>query len=98
MKKRWLGILLVLCLLVCFAPAALAAEGEVPAAGTLNEVYVSKGGNDETGEGTQEKPVNHSFEIYISGGGVGNVEFCKKITKTITINGDMFEDDFSGAD
>lgn len=48
--------------------------------------------------GTQEKPVNHSFEIYISGGGVGNVEFCKKITKTITINGDMFEDDFSGAD
>ena len=57
MKKRWLGILLVLCLLVCFAPAALAAEGEVPAAGTLNEVYVSKGGNDETGEGTQEKPV-----------------------------------------
>ena len=48
--------------------------------------------------GTQEKPVNHSFEIYISGGGVGNVEYCKKITKTITINGDMFEDDFSGAD
>ena len=29
----------------------------MPAAGTLNEVYVSKGGNDETGEGTQEKPV-----------------------------------------
>ena len=26
MKKRWLGILLALCLLVCFAPAALAAE------------------------------------------------------------------------
>ena len=45
--------------------------------------------------GTQEKPVNHSFEIYISGGGVGNVEICKKITKTITINGDMYEDDFS---
>ena len=23
---------------------------------------------------------------------MGNVEFCKKITKTITINGDMFEE------
>ncbi|MCI8521399.1 MAG: hypothetical protein HFE51_10215 [Clostridia bacterium] len=48
--------------------------------------------------GTKEEPVNHSFEIYISGGGVGSIEFCKKLSKTITINGDMFEDDFSGAD
>ena len=57
MKKRWLGILLALCLLVCFAPAALAAEGDVPASGTLTQVYVRADGNDETGEGTQEKPV-----------------------------------------
>lgn len=48
--------------------------------------------------GTKESPANHSFEIYISGGGVGNIEFCKKLSKTITINGDMYEDDFSGAD
>ena len=48
--------------------------------------------------GTKEEPVNHSFEIYISGGGVGNIEFCKKLSKIITINGDMYEDDFSGAD
>lgn len=48
--------------------------------------------------GTKEEPANHSFEIYISGGGVGNIEFCKKLSKTITINGDMYEDDFSGAD
>ena len=48
--------------------------------------------------GTKEEPASHSFEIYISGGGVNDIEFCKKLTKTITINGDMFEDDFSGAD
>ena len=54
MKKRWLGILLALCLLVCFAPAALAAETDSPAAPT--EVYVSNTGNDETGDGSQGKP------------------------------------------
>ena len=64
MKKRWLGILLALCLLVCFAPAALAAEVPAPAS---NAVYVSSAnsedlpedvvaGNDETGEGTQAAP------------------------------------------
>ena len=64
MKKRWLGILLALCLLVCLAPAALAAEVPAPAS---NAVYVSSAnsedlpedvvaGNDETGEGTQAAP------------------------------------------
>lgn len=48
--------------------------------------------------GTKEAPERHSFEIYISGGGVGGVEFCQKLDETITINGDMYEDDFSGAD
>lgn len=48
--------------------------------------------------GTKEVPVPHAFEIYVSGGGVGNTEFCKKLIKQITINGDMYEDDFSGAD
>lgn len=48
--------------------------------------------------GTKENPQSHSFEIYIGGGGVGNVEFCQKLNGTITINGDMYEDDFSGAD
>ncbi len=48
--------------------------------------------------GTEESPVSHSFEIYINGGGVGNVEFCKKLNGTITINGVMYDDDFSGAD
>ncbi|MGN0107031.1 MAG: hypothetical protein ACI4A5_04955 [Hominilimicola sp.] len=48
--------------------------------------------------GTKEEPASHSFDIYISGGGVNGIEFCKKLSKTITINGDMYEDDFSGAD
>mgnify|MGYP004563135661 FL=1 len=48
--------------------------------------------------GTKEEPKSHSFEIYINGGGVGNTEFCRKIDKSITVNGDMYEDDFSGAD
>lgn len=43
--------------------------------------------------GTKEEPQLHEFEIYISGGGIGSVEFCKGIYGTITINGDMYEDD-----
>lgn len=53
MKKRWLGILLALCLLVCFAPAALAAEVPAPES---NAVYVSADGNDQSGQGTQAAP------------------------------------------
>lgn len=48
--------------------------------------------------GTEEAPVSHSFEMYINGGGVGSTEFCKKLVGTITINGVMYDDDFSGAD
>lgn len=48
--------------------------------------------------GTKEEPRKHNFEIYIGGGGVGRVEFCQKLEESITINGDMYEDDFSGAD
>lgn len=48
--------------------------------------------------GTEEEPVTHEFEIYINGGGVKNVEFCQKLIGRITINGDMYSDDFSGAD
>ena len=53
MKKRWLGILLALCLLVCFAPAAFAAEVPAPES---NAVYVSADGNDQSGQGTQAAP------------------------------------------
>lgn len=44
-------------------------------------------------KGTAEAPFTHSFDIYISGGGVNGVEFCKKLTDTFTINGDMYSDD-----
>ena len=54
MKKRWLGILLALCLLVCLAPAALATETE-PSVG-LAEVYVSAKGDDTNGNGSQKSP------------------------------------------
>lgn len=54
MKKRWLGILLALCLLVCLAPAALAAETE-PSAGPT-EVYVSSTGSDVSGTGSHGSP------------------------------------------
>ena len=53
MKKRWLGILLALCLLVCFAPAAFAAEVPAPES---NAVYVNADGNDQSGQGTQAAP------------------------------------------
>lgn len=46
--------------------------------------------------GTEEEPVQHSVDIYISGGGVGDIEFCKKLTPAFVINGDMYSDDFSG--
>lgn len=43
--------------------------------------------------GTAESPALHSFEIYVYGGGVNGIEFCKSIPETITINGSMFDDD-----
>ncbi|NLO42304.1 MAG: hypothetical protein GX109_04650, partial [Bacteroidales bacterium] len=44
-------------------------------------------------KGTAEEPFTHSFDIYISGGGVNGVEFCKKLTETFIINGSMYDDD-----
>lgn len=52
---------------------------------------------DVTLPGTQEAPVNHTVDLYISGGGIDGIEFCLHLTKSYTINGDMFEDDFSGS-
>ena len=76
MKKRWLGILLALCLLVCLAPAALAAETDSPA--DPIKVYVDgEQGDDTNGNGSQESPYatlatavkeaakEHSATIYV---------------------------------
>lgn len=49
MKKRWLSLLLTLCMLVIFAPAAM-ANGET------QEIYVSQSGSDEQGTGGQNAP------------------------------------------
>ena len=49
MKKRWLSLLLTLCMLVIFAPAAM-ANGET------QEIYVSQSGSDEGGTGGQNAP------------------------------------------
>lgn len=43
--------------------------------------------------GTAEQPAVHQFEIYLHGGGVNGVEFCKSISESITINGSMYDDD-----
>lgn len=53
---------------------------------------------DVTLPGTREAPVNHTVDIYISGGGIDGIEFCLHLTRSYTINGDMYEDDFSGSD
>lgn len=59
MKKRWLSLLLTLCMLVIFAPAAM-ANGET------QEIYVSQIiGSDTTGAGTPVSPyqtLNHAIE------------------------------------
>ena len=55
MKKRWLGILLALCLLVCLAPAALAAETDSPV--DPIKVYVDgEQGDDTNGNGSEGSP------------------------------------------
>ena len=66
MKKYLLGILLAFCMLVCFAPAAMAENNRTDIAdNNMLKVYVSSAtatdptiskGNDETGQGTIESP------------------------------------------
>lgn len=43
--------------------------------------------------GTAQNPVSHNFDIYVYGGGVNGVEFCKTINDSFTINGSMYDDD-----
>jgi hypothetical protein len=50
---------------------------------------------DVTMKGTKQKPVKHTITVYASGGGVNGVPFCKSISLSFTINGDMYEDDFT---
>ncbi len=58
MKKRWLSLLLTLCMLVIFAPAAMAND-------ETQDIYVRADGSDVDGMGTPESPyqtLNHAIE------------------------------------
>lgn len=46
-------------------------------------------------KGTRKNPVNHTITVYTYGGGVNGVQFCKSIPLTFTINGNMYEDDWT---
>ncbi|WP_324825146.1 hypothetical protein [Sinanaerobacter sp. ZZT-01] len=61
----------------------------------ISEIKECKIYTDVALKGTGKKPVTHPISIVISGGGVNEVPFCKTIPKTITINGNMYEDDFT---
>lgn len=49
MKKAWHVLICVLCLMVCMLPAGIAVAAST-------EIYVSRAGNDTTGDGTQATP------------------------------------------
>jgi len=46
-------------------------------------------------KGTAKKSITHPISIVISGGGVNGIPFCYTLSKSILINGDMYEDDFT---
>lgn len=68
-----------------------------PKANNISEIRAKKIYTDVALKGTAAAPVRHYFDIYISGGGVNGVEFCKTFRDYITINGNMYEDDFTGS-
>jgi len=68
-----------------------------PKANPISEIRAQKIYTAVGLSGTANSPARHYFDIYVSGGGVNGVEFCKVIHDYITINGDMYSDDFSGA-
>lgn len=61
----------------------------------ISETKMRKIYTDVALSGTGKKPVKHDVTIVISGGGVNGVEFCQTLKVPITINGDMYEDDFT---
>ena len=66
MKKRFLACLLALCLLVCFAPAAFAAEGDaVPQVANMSIAYDGTDIVKENANGTPEK-LDTIFKILIN--------------------------------
>lgn len=68
-----------------------------PKANPISEIRAKKIYTAVGLKGTASSPAKHYFDIYVSGGGVNGVEFCKVIHDFITINGNLYEDDFTGA-
>lgn len=68
-----------------------------PKANPISEIHAKKIYTAVGLKGTSQSPAKHYFNIYVSGGGVNGVEFCKVIHDFITINGNLYEDDFTGA-
>lgn len=71
-------------------------SGFEPLPNPISEVRAKKIYTDVAMKGTKTAPAIHNFTIYISGGGVNGVEFCNTINESITINGNMYEDDYTG--
>jgi hypothetical protein len=46
--------------------------------------------------GTRQSPRTHQIIISVTGGGVNGIPFCADIRDSITINGNMYEDDATG--
>lgn len=68
-----------------------------PKANPISEIHAKKIYTAVGLKGTSQSPAKHYFDIYVSGGGVNGVEFCKVLHGFITINGNMYQDDFTGA-
>ena len=68
-----------------------------PKPSNISEIRAKKIYTDVSLKGTAQTPYRHYFDIYISGGGVNGVEFCKTFRDFLTINGNLYEDDFTGA-
>lgn len=68
-----------------------------PKANPISEIRAKKIYTAVGLKGTSKSPAKHYFDIYVSGGGVNGVEFCRVLHDFITINGNLYEDDFTGA-
>jgi hypothetical protein len=68
-----------------------------PAPAAVSEIRAKKIYTPVELEGSADWPKTHTFEIYVSGGGIPGVEFCKTIREQLTINGVMYDDDITSA-
>lgn len=77
------------------ASAAAAISQFVTAANPVSNYNKSLIYTDVALKGTRKNPDNHTITVYTYGGGVNGVQFCKSIPLTFTINGNMYEDDWT---